>query len=80
MYTVLVVGTISVALLIAVVRACVWFQRWDPLDFLDEAAYHGQFNSHRSANSLRVDPADENYSLEPPVKENESQDLLLLKC
>ncbi len=61
MNTVWVVSTISVALLIPVVRACVWFHRWDPLDFLKEPADPGQYGAHRSANSLvLVDPADDN--------------------
>jgi hypothetical protein len=45
MFAIWVVGVISIALLVAVVR----LQRWDPLDFLKEAADAGQYGAHRSA-------------------------------
>ena len=45
MYTVWIVSTVSVGLLIPVVRACVWFLRWNPLDFLGESADPGPYCS-----------------------------------
>ncbi len=61
-----VVTASFVALLIAAVRIFVWYQRWDPLDWLKEAADPGQFGSHRSMNRLlAVDPAINNRQQGP---------------
>jgi hypothetical protein len=78
MNTVWVVGSISGVLLIPVVRACVWYQRWDPLDFLKEGVDPGHYGAHRSANSLLlVDPAAGNCRQELPGMEKESHGSLL---
>ncbi len=75
-----IVSTISAALLIALLRACVWFQRWDPIDFLKEVPDPGQYGTHRSANSLLpLDPAGGSYPQELSGMENESHASLLVK-
>lgn len=57
-----VASGMCVALLIVIVRACIWFQRWDPLDFLKELPDSGQYGLYRSEDALLlVDSASENY-------------------